>query len=296
MLAQASLPRHGFLQTLSARFRILRPWAFVALAAAVTLSFLLAESRLSFPEYPAALIVVLLIGTAAFPLNDALDLEGDRIAHPNRPLVKGELTEKQAKMQGYLMLFAGIFVGGWFFTRAEFIVIVLCAEAVWFYSPLKMVSGLVGNFLTAILSGIPLVCGVVSGPDFQRSAVLILFGVVVSCLIFSREIVKDVSDMRADRDFGKTTTLPLLFGVGAAFRTAAIVLLLAGLVTFSISLLLREPLGTAPAFIGIFCLLLARKTEGAEESQAKEIASRLKLLLLCSVSILIIWAGVGFVG
>lgn len=108
MAKQESLLAGAAFQSILARIRILRLWAAFALAAAVVLSFLSAqEGNVDWESLAIAVAVVLLVGTAVYPLNDVYDLEVDKKAHPNRPIVRGEITTRQAQIQAYVMIVGG---------------------------------------------------------------------------------------------------------------------------------------------------------------------------------------------
>ncbi|MCX6028218.1 MAG: geranylgeranylglycerol-phosphate geranylgeranyltransferase [Chloroflexi bacterium] len=151
-------------------------------------------------------------------LNDAFDLQVDKIVHKERVLPKGEMTTSAARVYA-LALMIGSPVLFLFVNRLAFLSAAASALLLFFYSwKLKNASGILGNLATALLtSNSVLIGGLVMG---NVAAVIPL----VFCVFFatlSREIVKDIEDLPGD-SVARIRTLPMLVGHQRAGQIAAL--------------------------------------------------------------------------
>jgi geranylgeranylglycerol-phosphate geranylgeranyltransferase len=177
-----------------------------------------------------SLIVLAAISTACVTaagnvLNDVLDQEVDRTNHPDRPLVTGEVSVESAK---------GLVVS-LFFTGLIFAIPVIAYEPlVGFIFGLAVVAlvgyefafkarGFVGNLVVAFLTAMVFLYG---GATAGNAAILLPFAGMAFLATLSREVIKDMEDVRGD--VGRTT-LPMTYGMPFSSRVAR-VSVLAGVV------------------------------------------------------------------
>jgi geranylgeranylglycerol-phosphate geranylgeranyltransferase len=177
-----------------------------------------------------SLIVLAAISTACVTaagnvLNDVLDQEVDRTNHPDRPLVTGEVSVESAK---------GLVVS-LFFTGLIFAIPVIAYEPlVGFIFGLAVVAlvgyefafkarGFVGNLVVAFLTAMVFLYG---GAAAGNAAILLPFAGMAFLATLSREVIKDMEDVRGD--VGRTT-LPMTYGMPFSSRVAR-VSVLAGIV------------------------------------------------------------------
>ena len=150
-------------------------------------------------------------------LNDAFDLQVDKIIHKERVLPKGEITARTAKVYALALLIGSplLFL---FVNRLAFLSASASALLLFFYSwKLKNASGLLGNLATALLtSNCVLIGGLVAG---NVTAVIPLVFCVFSATL-SREIAKDIEDLPGDRVM-RSRSLPMLVGPQKAGQIAA---------------------------------------------------------------------------
>ena len=150
-------------------------------------------------------------------LNDAFDLQVDKIIHKERVLAKGEMTVIAARVYALALMIGSPFLF-LFVNRLAFLIAGASALLLFFYSwKLKNASGILGNLATALLtSNSVLIGGLVMG---NVTAVIPL----VFCVFFatlSREIAKDIEDLPGD-SVARTRTLPMLVGHQRAGQIAA---------------------------------------------------------------------------
>ncbi|MBE6528745.1 MAG: 4-hydroxybenzoate polyprenyltransferase [Thermoplasmata archaeon] len=146
-------------------------------------------------------------------LNDYIDVEIDRTAHPTRPVVTGEITPNQARNIGVSMLTVSVLLS--LLTLDIYCIAIVIAAAVlmFLYETCLKQRGFVGNLTIAILTGLVFVlAGALVGDIYANIAV----GGMAALVSVGREIAKDIEDMESD--IGRRT-LPMSVGV----RNASIV-------------------------------------------------------------------------
>ncbi len=176
---------------------------------------------LSFSFWGAVVVAALstaCVTSAGNVLNDVLDVETDRINHPDRPLVRGEVS-----VAGARRLAVGLFIVGGLF-------IVPIAVTYPLVAPIFLVAvgslvgyelrwkarGLLGNALVALLTGLVFLYG-----GAAAGAPLLVVPLVGMAFLatLAREITKDIEDMAGD--VGRRT-LPMVRGVRFASGSARV--------------------------------------------------------------------------
>lgn len=160
------------------------------------------------------IIVVLFVG-AGNSLNDYSDVETDRVAHPNRPLVRGTIARMTA-MNSAMVMFAICMVLGIFLNPVSFLIVILAVLAMVGYELRLKSEGLVGNVTIALL--------VFALFEFAGSAVglaekTIILATLAGLATLGREIVKDIEDMEGDM---ARRTLPKAIGARKAGYAAIV--------------------------------------------------------------------------
>ncbi len=216
-------------------FRLLRPVnGFISLIGTVVGG--ISATGIYGTPLPSELAALLLAGTATFlvtgggnVLNDCLDVEGDRVNHPERPLPRGEISREAARRFALLLFLLSalpiVLISP--VTPTPFhlaLVPFLLTLVVWVSSALLLVAyeyrgkamGLPGNALVAYLTGAVFLFGgsVVGNPWTTLPWLLMAFFATLS-----REIVKDMED--AGGDDGRAT-LPREHGMATAALAARV--------------------------------------------------------------------------
>ena len=152
-------------------------------------------------------------------LNDLEDIEGDRVNHPDRPLVTGAMS-----VAGARNLAIGLFVGGielalpviLHYPLVGVILAVALAAMLGYEFRLKAL-GLPGNAVVAGLTGLVFLYGGAAAGD---ALVLVPFAAMAFFATLSREVIKDMEDVEGDVNratFPKQRGLP---AAGAVARVA----------------------------------------------------------------------------
>jgi geranylgeranylglycerol-phosphate geranylgeranyltransferase len=199
---------------------IVRPVnCIIVFAAVVALSFL-ATGLVEYIDLIAALSAALACA-GGNTINDYFDVESDRKNKPHRAIPSGEISKESALILSIVLFTAGLvaaaFVGTSAFAFVLFVEVVLLA-----YSTIKK-RVLIGNMVVSLLLAMVIVFPTVV---HQISTNLTFLAVPLFLLNFSREIVKDIGDMRGDKKSGKRT-FPISEGVREASILSAVLFALA---------------------------------------------------------------------
>ncbi len=143
-------------------------------------------------------------------LNDLLDLEGDRVNHPDRPLVTGEVSVRSARRLATALFVGGVVVAVPVAIVEPLVGVILAIAVVSLlsYEFRMKKQGFAGNLLVAFLTGIVFLYG---GAAAGNALVLLPFGAMAFLATLSREVIKDMEDVAGD--VGRRT-LPKVYGLG----------------------------------------------------------------------------------
>lgn len=162
-------------------------------------------------------VVVFMFICGGNALNDYIDVEIDRTAHPERPIPSGRMQRKTALYAASAMLCGAVIVS---LLTADIeciaIVIVACILMVAYEMGLKQ-RGFVGNLTIAVLTGMMFLLGGAVVGDAADNVVVAMMALLVSV---GREIAKDIEDMRSDE--GDRFTLPMRIGPRNAAALACV--------------------------------------------------------------------------
>ena len=178
-------------------------------------------------EVAVAVLSAWLVTAAVNALNDAYDVDIDRIAHPDRPGPRGELSPRAAMRIGFgAMLLAFLVVQ----LASDTVETLVLAALVGAYAYALGFSRQIflANLLVAVVASMPFVVGAAAVGD--AGAGLALLAVAIP-LHFAREVMKDLADVEGDA--GHRRTVAIAWGAGAARGLAATaVAAYAGVATF----------------------------------------------------------------
>lgn len=161
-------------------------------------------------------VVVFMFICGGNALNDYIDHDIDRTAHPERPIPSGRMQRSSALRAAAVML-AGSCVVSLVSLDPVFIAIVViaCFLMVAYEFALKQ-RGFVGNVTIALLTGMMFLLGGAVVGNLEGNVIVALMALLVSV---GREIAKDIEDM--DSDEGRLT-LPMRIGVRNASALACV--------------------------------------------------------------------------
>jgi len=174
----------------------------------------------SFQLYVFALIAALVCGSGN-ALNDRLDIEGDKVNHPGRPLPLGALRTTEASLLALVFGLVGLVLS--FILDLKLTLIVISAEALllWYNFHLKRIA-IVGNIVVAFLGAITVIAGgLASGGDIRQLPGSVFPAALAFFLHLAREMTKDMQDAPGDRIVG-FATYPLKRNQSAALNVASV--------------------------------------------------------------------------
>jgi len=173
---------------------------------------------------PAGLWVALVLAGASTALvtaggnvlNDLLDLEGDRVNHPERPLVTGEVSVRTARgLAAALFGLGAVVVVPVILVEPLVGLILAAAVALLLGYEFRFKSvGFAGNLVVAFLTGMVFLYG---GAAAGNPEVLLPFAAMAFLATLSREVIKDMEDVAGDV---ARKTLPQRYGLATATSTA----------------------------------------------------------------------------
>jgi geranylgeranylglycerol-phosphate geranylgeranyltransferase len=151
-------------------------------------------------------------------LNDLIDRESDKVNHPSRPLVTGEVSVRGARWTGAaLFVVAVLAVAPQIPTRPFLGVILFAALLALFAYELRFKAiGFAGNLLVAFLTGAVFLYG---GASVGDVSIVGPFALMAFFATLSREVIKDMEDAEGDVD---RRTLPRTRGFSVATGTARV--------------------------------------------------------------------------
>jgi geranylgeranylglycerol-phosphate geranylgeranyltransferase len=188
-----------------ALIKIVRPGNALMTGAAVLLGSWLARSTA--PLVSLFLLVVTAMSAVGFGnvINDIVDIETDRISHPDRPLPKNELSRNEAMVFAFFCAcfsLANAFLVSPVHGIATLVPLaMLCLYAFFFKA-----TPLVGNIAVSFLVAYALLFGGLLAPRMDRLFIPVLLAFLLN---MAREIIKDFQDEKGDRKAGLKTSATL---------------------------------------------------------------------------------------
>ncbi len=223
---------------MKAYLEILRPANCIMAAFAVGVGIQISGVTLGFYRILLAALVAYIICGFGNVINDYFDYEIDRINRPSRPLPSGRISLRSAHFYAILLLTSGNFLAV-ALGKAALALAVFNSIMLYLYAwKIKKRGGLLKNVVVSYLVASPfLYGGIVSGKPESTLLLAALAGLANT----SREIVKDIEDLKGDSSFAKT--LPSRIGVRRSSLLAAL---------FLISALAISPIPYTTKLLGIY--------------------------------------------
>ena len=172
-------------------------------------------------------LIVFIFMAGGNAINDYIDRDIDKIAHPERPVPRGEINPLTARNLGiFFMVFAVIFgilaqVSSLYFDFIfwDFVstmVVVIAALLMVSYEVLLKQRGFIGNVTIALLTGMLFLLG---GAVCNNAIAVMPIALMAILVNIGREIAKDIEDQASDEG---RDTLPMRIGVKKAATVAAV--------------------------------------------------------------------------
>ena len=172
-----------------------------------------------------AVIVVFLMLGGANAFNDYFDREIDKIIHPRRAIPTGKLTERECLKFAYIT-FALSLILSFIINLYCFLIIAFTIGLLVLYEKLFKKMALIGNLLAGFLGGMAFVFG---GVAVGKPYTAILLALMTFLIMFAREILMDVRDIKGDSI--QRITLPMKIGVKNAIYFGCICIIVTILIT-----------------------------------------------------------------
>jgi 4-hydroxybenzoate polyprenyltransferase len=159
----------------------------------------------------AAMMLLTMAGNAD---NDVCDLAVDRINRPGRPLPSGALAAAPVRMAAFLLYALGVVAASFASSRHACLAVFMVLLLLIYNRKLKALP-LIGNLTVSLLCGLAIYF-----PEFP-SRIHFTFPIFVFAFIatWTREVVKDIEDLKGDRAAG-LHTFSIVTSVDAARKLA----------------------------------------------------------------------------
>ncbi len=188
-----------------ATIEVIRPLNGIIAGVSVFIAVFLARRPMGHSIWLVALSCFLITG-GGNAINDVVDEYIDRINKPRRPLPSGRLSRAGAILISLSFCIIGVILSGVAFAHLLFLTIP-AVLLLYLYSFFLKREGLKGNLAVAILGGLPFIYGGFAVGNILPTVIPFVFAFFFH---LSRELVKDIEDMKGDR--GYVRTFPLVYG------------------------------------------------------------------------------------
>jgi geranylgeranylglycerol-phosphate geranylgeranyltransferase len=190
--------------------KIIRPGNVVMAGAAAALGIWFSGVRPACP-WSYVFITVAAMAASSFGnvVNDLFDLATDRIAHPDRPLPRGDISETSARIFAVVLAVVALATASGV-SPTHLIGTLVPLLLLFLYAAFFKGTPFLGNTLISILVAYALIFGGLNGPGIER---IIAPAVLAFLLNFAREIIKDVQDLSGDERAGIATTARIPFPI-----------------------------------------------------------------------------------
>jgi geranylgeranylglycerol-phosphate geranylgeranyltransferase len=230
----------------------------------------------------------ILIAASGMVINDIYDLEIDKINRPKRPIPRGSISLKQAKILFIIYLFSGLFLSALntIIFNLSLINIFLASFfgfIAWVYAKWGKKSGFLGN----VIVGISFSIGLVYGAYLNSSIIppyIFYFFITAFSLLVSREIIKGCEDIEGDKNQG-VKTLAIKVGIKNS-RIVAVIFSLVAIIFFILPILtnILNPIlfiiFMIPGLVEVAYIIFLMLTSKLDKGDLKKISLLLKVGML----------------
>ncbi len=163
-----------------------------------------------------ACLIVVAVMAGGNSVNDYVDREIDKTAHPERPIPMGEIEPEHALRVGLASLVLACLISVLMRSAPLTCIVVAACILMVLYEMVLKQKGFAGNLTIGVLTGMVFLFG---GAVVGNMADAAIFAVMAFLATTGREVTKDIEDMESDEG---RSTLPMMIGErNAAFVSAA---------------------------------------------------------------------------
>lgn len=253
----------NFLTTIKATFLLSRPLNVLIAMLSVFIAAFITGTIQPFNNIVLACISCGLIFAAANTMNDYFDLDIDKINKPYRAIPAGLITSKTSLWISTSEYITGILLSLLISIEMFLLAFFFAALSVIYSAYLKR-TALLGNFTVSLSTAAVFIYG---GLAVRRPAMAIIPAVFAFFYHFGREIIKDLQDMKGDKEYA-AKTFPVKYGVMPSISLIWINFLLLILLTilpywkhwYGLNYLLIVILGMYPIIIYVL-ISISKNTE-----------------------------------
>ena len=176
-------------------------------------------------EIVLAIMAAFLINGAGNTINDYFDHNIDKINKPKRPIPSGRINRNTVGIYFFVLIIVSMVLA--YFVSIDFLYLAVINSIVSFVYSWKLKgTPLIGNIVVSWLAASTFIGGALILQTFSSLTPAILIFAAIGFLgTLSREIFKDVEDVKGDKAHG-AKTLPIVIGEQSAKFVASFVLLL----------------------------------------------------------------------
>lgn len=193
------------------------------------------QSAIADDLFAAIVLSIVLIAAAGYAINDYFDVKIDRVNKPDSIIVGRVIKRRVAMITHIIFTTLGLLLGFYVSLKIGIIQLVILhiimAVSLWYYSVNFKAVFLAGNLIIAFLTAlvpitvgfyeIPLLNGRIGlhpflpvGFNYNFLAYWVLgYAIFAFLMTLTREIMKDIEDMKGDEEYG-CETLPIVLGIG----------------------------------------------------------------------------------
>jgi 4-hydroxybenzoate polyprenyltransferase len=185
----------------------------------VLITFLVVIVAILIAEKEQTELIVLILAPLAAALtaaagnivNDIYDIETDRISHPNRILVLGSLSIKEAWIEYWILNVVSVFIAI-YLSPTLLMIVLLTIFLLYIYSAFLKRLPLIGNIIIALITGLAFIYGGYAVGNPEAAIIPAVFAFLINLI---REIVKDIQDIEGDLKLN-FKTFPIRLGIEAS--------------------------------------------------------------------------------
>ena len=194
---------------INAFIKITRPINIIITLFVVVVAILITqENDIEFYKIVLASLAAALVAASGNIINDIYDIETDRVSHPERILVKGLMSKKEA-VNFYNFLNILSIIIAYRLSNILLLIVLISITVLFFYSSYLKKLPVVGNVVVALLTGLTFIYGGFVSDNPIAAIVPAVFAFQINLV---REIVKDIQDIQGDSKLGYKT-FPIKYGL-----------------------------------------------------------------------------------
>ena len=189
-------------------FSLIRGYNIILSGIAVLISSYLLDSLLLYKTVEVSIIVMSTMALGNI-MNDFLDIESDKINHPNRVLVNNKMATNDAIILFFLIAIILLYFSIYISFKGLLFLYLLILPLLFSYNLYLKKFPVIGNLIVSLLLGSVFLFTELS--ILNSINILLIPFFLVSVFSFVREMIKDMQDYTGDKRAGMNT-LPIIVG------------------------------------------------------------------------------------